>query len=444
MSVLTAMLSTAPRSLLANMAVHPDNSQSVAVKDPAAMIYRSVNGLPGENIKKVIDMMGGIEKLVESDAVVLIKPNVQWWNQGAPNLGALKALVDLIMNRPGGFKGEVVIAENCHRGQSPWKSLHSGWAPRFVRNSDVKEISNMNELCARLKQAYGAWFSAVHWVDVSSGGKRVFSPKDGEGYVYCDGTGGLPLLLCDNNVTDRHFRTTIMTYPIFKTDRGTVVDFRNGIWEKGSYTGRPLYFMNLAALNHHSSFCGATSAIKNYMGITDLSGGSDPVAAGRLAGSHYNFHSFAFDGSTEGPVSGILGKAIGIYMKTVRKADLNITTAEWVGLTSRTNPPVAHTRAVLASTDPVALDYHAAKYLLYANSKAPVHNPDAKKSPVRHYLFNCAAHGGGVLDESRIGVESYNFIKRQDTNGPSMVRGNVEWGNSPRDLAKYIYFRYFM
>jgi hypothetical protein len=42
-----------------------------------------------------------------------------------------------------------------------------------------------------------------------------------------------------------------------------------------------------------------------------------------------------------------------------RKADLNIISAEWTGLSSRTDPPIARTQAVLASIDPVALDYLA-------------------------------------------------------------------------------------
>ena len=37
-----------------------------------------MNGTPAENLAKVIELVGGIEKIVGSDDVVLIKPNVQW------------------------------------------------------------------------------------------------------------------------------------------------------------------------------------------------------------------------------------------------------------------------------------------------------------------------------------------------------------------------------
>ena len=88
--------------------------------DSQSTIYRSLNGTPSENLAKVIELMGGIDKIIGEDDVVVIKPNVQWWNQGATNLSALKTFVDLIMNRPSGFYGEVVIAENCHSGNEPW------------------------------------------------------------------------------------------------------------------------------------------------------------------------------------------------------------------------------------------------------------------------------------------------------------------------------------
>jgi len=87
--------------------------------DVKASLYRAVNGSPSENLSMVIKLFGGIENIIGEKDVVVIKPNVQLWNHGATNLSALKTLVDLIMNRPSGFYGEVVIAENCHRGKEP-------------------------------------------------------------------------------------------------------------------------------------------------------------------------------------------------------------------------------------------------------------------------------------------------------------------------------------
>ena len=370
------------------------------VIDPKVTIYKAINGHPSDNLSKVIELMGGIENVIGEVDVVIVKPNVQWWNQGAPNIAVVDTLISIIMNRPGGFQGEIVLAENNHRGNSPWD--HGGWSTQFSRNSDMPGISNYNELAAYLKRKYGDRFSTAHWVDIDSGGKRVFSPANGSGYVICDGTGGVPLLTLDNGLADENRRTVVMSYPILQTNRGTVVDFKNGIWKKGSYTQQPIRFINVAALNHHSTYCGMTSAIKNYLGVCDLSGGSDPHEGGTVADKYYNFHSFPFDKWSAGPVSGMIGAEIGMFMSTVRKADLNITTAEWVGLASRTEPPVAHTRSVLACSDPVALDYHAAKYLLYPNSNIEIHNPDYRIGPLSQYLCKCSEYGGGLVDESYV------------------------------------------
>jgi len=61
----------------------PSKGQS---NDNACSLYRAINGSPAENLSKIIELMGGIEKIIGEDHIVVIKPNVQWWNQGAPDL----------------------------------------------------------------------------------------------------------------------------------------------------------------------------------------------------------------------------------------------------------------------------------------------------------------------------------------------------------------------
>jgi len=223
-----------------------------------------------------------------------------------------------------------------------------------------------------------------------------------------------------------------------------VVDFKNGVWAKGSYSGQPLRFINVSALNHHSTYCGITSAVKNYMGVTDLSGGPDPHNNGRLSGDFYNFHSFPFDRWAPGPEAGMLGKEIGVFMRTIRKADLNITTAQWVGLSSRTDPPVVPTRTILASTDPVALDYHSAKYIIYPNSRIRSHNPDSVQSPLNHYLRKCAEEYGGFFDEGNVEIRSYDLEKKRLQNDTELaIVGEKIWGRDPKPIGKYLYLRIF-
>ncbi len=404
-------------------------------------VFRSVNGTTVENMEKVIDLTGGIGAVVGQDDIVVIKPNVQWWNQGAPNIGALYTFIKLIMDRPGGFSGEVIVAENCHRGNQPWNS--AGWSHAFERNRSIPEIQNYNDLTKRLKQDFGDRYSTVHWVNVHYGAKRVYSPEDGPGYVFCDGTGGVPKIVFGNGASGDDFRETIMTYPIFETDRGTIVDYKNGVWENGKYNNDRLKFINFAALNHHSTYCGFTSLIKNYLGVSDLSGGPDPFDGGKLTNDYYNFHSFPFNKWKPGPQPGMIGAEIGVFLDTIRKADLHVVTAEWVGVADRIEPPVVRTKAVLASTDPVALDYHSAKYILYPNSGIRFHNPEAHDSPAHQYIKACADHGGGVFDERKVALVSYDHkAGRMQRDDEAAVMGARVWGSSPKAIGKYLLMRY--
>ena len=163
-----------------------------------------------------------------------------------------------------------------------------------------------------------------------------------------------------------------------------------------------------------------------------------------MTDKYYNFHSFPFNEWAPGLEPGMIGAEIALFMNTIRKADLNISTAEWVGLSSRTEQPVARTMAVLASTDPVALDYHAFKYVLYPNSELSIHNPDDKKSRVHQYLAKCAEHGGGEIDENNVDVKSYDFrINRMQRDDELVVMGKKKWGSDIKTLMKYFYLRYF-
>ena len=427
--------------LIGNKKVHAHVPIKKHTEETRCTVYRAVNGTAQNNLAKVIELMGGIEKLFGSDDIIIIKPNLQWWNQGAPNLAALKTFIELIMERQGGFKGEVIIAENCHRGQDPWN--RAGWAHPFEWNSDIPNIHNMNELSRLLKKKYGDRFSISHWIDVDDGNKRVYSPTDGTGYVYCDGSGNTPLISLNNGAAGPDYRATIMTYPIFKTDKETIVDLKNGIWKNGAYTKQPLRYVNFSALNHHSTYCGFTSAVKNYLGVSDISGDADPHNGGMLTDKYYNFHSFPFNKWSPGPTPGMLGAEIGVFLDTIRRADLHITTAEWIGLSSRTDHPLAHTKTILACTDPVALDYHAGKYILYPNSRIPVHNPDDSNSPAYEYLTSCAEHGGGICDERYVGVDSFDFEqKKMQKDDKLVIIGKKHWGLNIKHLMKYFVFRF--
>jgi hypothetical protein len=104
---------------------------------------------------------------------------------------------------------------------------------------------------------------------------------------------------------------------------------------------------------------------------------------------------------------------------------------------------VARTRAVLACTDPVALDFHSAKYVLYPNSRVRFHNPDDPESPTHQYLKACAEHGGGIFDEGKVAVKSFDLrAGRLQTDDELVVMADRQWGTDPKAILKFLLFRY--
>jgi len=99
-------------------------------------------------------------------------------------------------------------------------------------------------------------------------------------------------------------------------------------------------------------------------------------------------------------------------MKTIRSADLNIIAAEYTGHEGRRRTP-AHTKTVLASTDPVALDYYAGKYVVYplGGKRAEDNNPDNPHGTFRKYLDLCHTQGIGTFNEREMVLRKFDFNK---------------------------------
>jgi len=380
-------------------------------------IYVAKNGTPQQNVAKILEMMGGIEKFIGYKDIVIIKPNAQWWNQGRTNLAAIKGFIDLILDIPK-FNGEIIIAENTHfmdeslpEGE---KDNVRGWTRLSEINGHIDgENHNLNTLIEIYRKQGHSNVTKCHWRD--GGPKRdiwgngqnggiIRSPEDGDGYLWSDidytfsGFMGL-----------KKWKVK-MTYPIFTTsNRGISIDFKNGSFKRDGrgrckyLPDRPVKLINFAALNTHGVDTGITAAIKNYMGIMDLSCGS----WGMKPEGYVNVHQCGekyYPYTKVGPISH--------FIKTIRKADLNILTAHWVGWGSRTDPAKAtKMRTILCSTDPMALDYYGAKYLVYPLSQNKTfHDPDNHHSPIKKFLdLALETLGQGTIDEENMKMFRHDF-----------------------------------
>jgi hypothetical protein len=373
-------------------------------------IFLSRNGSPQENVRKVIELAGGIEKLIGKGDIVILKPNAQWWNQGRTNLAAMKGFIDLVLEIPG-FEGEIIIAENNHFMDNSlpadeWDNVR-GWVHFSEINGDIDGTNhNLNTLIALYNDAGIANVSKYHWRDGGpkgdiwgngQNGGIVESPAEGDGYIWSD--------------LDYEFSGYFgmkkwkvkMTYPVFTSKySGITIDLKDGAFQRDTHGGgtylpnRPVKLINFAALNHHGGDTGITSATKNYMGITDLSCGW----WGKEPEGYFNIHAVGeenYPHAMAGP--------IGFFMKHIRKADFNIVTAEWIGWGHRTDiTKASRIKTILAGFDPLSLDYYGAKYLvLPLSNNHAMHNPTHKSNPV-HKFLNLAQSvaGEGAISDSDI------------------------------------------
>ena len=350
-----------------------------------AQVFAAKNGTPGQNVEKVLQMMGGIQNFVSPGDIVILKPNCQWWNQGTTNISAMIRLIEIILDIPG-FSGEIIVAEN-HQKSIPF---YRGWTRTNEINGDPL-ANNMGELIDLFHQRGYDNVTKYHWMNTKEGGVTVSGPEQGDGYVRAE-----PYYTYES-------KTTMMTYPVFTSSySGITIDLKHGAWKDGKYIDRKVVFINTAVLNHH--FYGVTSSVKNLMGVVDLPGNE----SGMLSEDDdlYNFHSLGVYG---------MGGALGTFLQHVRKPDLNIVTAEWVGWGSRIEVDEAvRPRTILAGLDPVALDYWGARYVLWPNTpeeyiRYSYHDPDRTDRPFNHYLTECARECGGIMDNSEITAHVYDF-----------------------------------
>jgi hypothetical protein len=334
----------------------------------------------------------------------------------------MKAFIQEVLAIPG-FSGEIILAENHHY---PEKNSRA-WTTK-KRNGDY----NYNELIKYFQESGQPNVTKYHWHDggpsvhPSHGGAEnggiVEGPREGDGYVWCK----------DLIYTSRSGRKTMMSYPVFtSTYSGITIDLRNGAWKQGQYIDTPVKLINFSGFNHHTNWAGATGAIKNYLGIVDMTCGHRGVKPDGF----YNFHSVGSKKSRLhwrierlrkkfglGYISHFDGGAVGYFMRHVRMADLNIITAERVGWGSRIDTSLsAKTSTILASTDPVALDYYAAKHILLPST--PRHkrdekhgyyyheynNPDKPNRPLRWQLEECLLQGIGTLDATKMKIHKHSL-----------------------------------
>ena len=316
--------------------------------------------------------LGGEDGLIDKSDIVLIKVNTQWKHRGCTNSDVIKGLIQRILEHPDGFEGEIAIFENGQGGGS--LDCDTMWGGRYP---DTGVHANAEDESQSFSYLADTLFAD------SRVSKHLLDPIR-ETFISEE-----------DHSTDGYRKSGGVSYPCFTTAKGNGIELREGIWNGTSYDEN-LKLVNVPVLKHHMG-CGITGALKSFYGVLSMSDGGDGER-------HYKK----------------LGRHCGEMIARVKTPVINIldciwvTQVRWAGF-----PPEYTTRLdqLLASADPLALDYWAAKHLLYPIDNNEEHHPD-KFEVLREHLIQAEEvinSEGGInghkvtMDESEINVINLNM-----------------------------------
>ena len=346
-----------------------------------------------------VSLLSGPEGILRPDDVVVIKVNGQWCYRGATNTDVLRGLIQRIIDHPDGFTGEIVIIENGQdRGSFDCDHYPGNEGPGVHANA-LDHSQSFNALVAM--------FSS--FVPISA---------------YLLDTITNTAVAGSDHVTDGYVTFGPVTYPKITTPFGTRIDLKNGVWNGSSYEDR-LRLFNVPVLKDHGG-AWVTAALKHSYGV--LSMARAPSGSGPY---HYSE----------------LGTATGTVWSAVRRADIHIVDAiysvtaygPYSGTYNESLSP--RTATLMASLDPVALDYIASKYVLYPASGNALHHPatpgrfnDAlsqAESTIRSYGYtaNCREENIFVTDGVRSALDF-------------LAKGHREGSTTQADVNRLLQYYY--
>jgi hypothetical protein len=275
--------------------------------------------------------LSGPSGMIEAQDVVLIKVNAQWKYRGCTNSDLIRGLVQRILDHPDGFNGEVVIFEN---GQGRG-SLNCDTSSSYGGDTSVHANAN-NES-----------HSFLYLVNTVFNDPRVSA--------YLLDPIRNTFIGATDHATNGYRTYENVSYPCFTTAGDHRVELLEGIWQGNAYT-QNLKLINVPVLKYHDTGGSEmTASLKHFYGVVSMADG------------YSNFRHY----------SG-LGETCGKMVVSVRTPVLNIIDAIWVSFSSLSGYPANTTYQadqILACQDPVALDYWAAKYVLYPISNNSRHLP---------------------------------------------------------------------
>lgn len=311
--------------------------------------------------------------------IVLVKVNVQWQERGMTSTDVVRGLVRSITAHPDGFVGEVVIVDN---GQN----FGNHFSDPSGNNDDYPTHSQSFQTVANLFSAQNR-VSTYDWSLIATEVQEWSQGDSRNGYVLA---ANYPL-----------------NYPKFTTAYGTRISAKLGIWDGSSYNSGTLKLINVPVLKAHGMF-GMTGAVKHFVGFM-----SRFVGLSQANSDNWVFHN-GFTQTFNGLPPGITGS-----LMNLRYPDLNIIDATYVSPLGNTSwnaryDLAVHQATLLASQDPVAVDYYATKYILLpsmvaAGQSTSLADPD-QNTVCRGYLLASQARLQEAGRTVRFGEGGYSVL----------------------------------
>ncbi|MCU0373615.1 MAG: DUF362 domain-containing protein, partial [Ignavibacteria bacterium] len=329
--------------------------------------------------------------IVGSNNAVILKGNFQWTTRNTTSTDRIKGVIWKILNHPDGFTGEILVCDNT---QDIGTGINHG-----DNNSEDTAQSIIDVVNTFHSKGYKV--HALDWqtfwsvvVDEYSAGNYT------NGYVY--------------------ETASKISYPKFKSPSGLqYISAKNGVWDSASATYDPskLCIISFPVLKAHS-MAGATIAVKNWIGLltTAYSSQRSPM--------HTNYFFSAY--------------ALVARIMNVTYPKLSIIDAAW---TARQGPNSTgynqKTNMLVASTDPVASSWYAAKFILTPIAVNPnATNPDYPNGTYRNTLTNWrnflrdSASRSCTKDSAEISVYSRNVLTHIEGNN-NIIEGFKLYQNYP-------------
>ncbi len=352
----------------------------------------AVQGTTGADagFQRLVQLMGqkglSFSSLVGSDDVVIIKVNSQWDERGGTNTDLVKAIVQGIVGRPGGFTGEIVIADN---GQAQYGSAGRGGSLEWKSSNALDTTQSMKKVAGQFAPRFRV--STMSWDGITTTQVQEYSEGDARsGYIV------------DSAPSTR--TGIIVSYPKFETAFATQISFKKGVWDPRlrRYDSQRLKVINVPVLKSHMIY-GVTGSVKHYMGV-----GSDKL-------TRHSAHGSVGDGG------------MGTEMAQTRVPVLNVMDAIWINAAPGRGPRTRYSEAVqtniiAAGRDPVALDAWAAKNILLPAAEKLGYGRAQSMDPD----FTAAGSFGSWLRLSMKELQRAGYSSTVDLDAVNITVGGIE------------------